>query len=209
MQGEGDKAAIAHPSFVNDADPNYGRNWTFAEFTLNSTQLYANISYVDFVAAPIGLKLDHGGGTQEAGGQVIRILNPNHRAADGGELVFGAERFGRPTSADIWGCNSGPFANNPGSDSEQRKAIVPRLAAAFNRTTLLINHQQPHGERPETFYQHPITNHYARVVHENLPDGRGYAFAYDDVSANPDEDHSGKVNHHDPHLLTVTLNRLR
>lgn len=277
VQGEGGKAAIAHPSFVNDADPNFGRNWTFAEFTLDPSQLYANISYVDFVAAPIGLHLVHAGGTQEvpglaggavdaiaaalrqadggrwatcvqeSGGQVVRVLNPNHRAADfagylepyvdevwakyaaetlvidsqrgdigllegrvqGGELVFGAERFGRPTSADIWGCNSGPFANNPGSDSEQRKAIVPRLAAAFNRTTLLINNRQPHGEQPATFYQRPITNHYARVVHENLPDGRGYAFAYDDVSANPNEDHSGKVNHAEPQLLTVTLNRLR
>ncbi|RZS39205.1 beta-1,3-glucanase [Herbihabitans rhizosphaerae] len=277
VQGDGDKAAIAHPSFVNDADPNFGRNWTFAEFTLDPTQIYANISYVDFVAAPIGLKLDHVGGTQEvpglnggavdtiatalrqadggkwgacvqeANGKVVRVLNPNHRPDDfagylepfvdevwskyagetliidsqrgdigilegrveGDQLVFGAERFGKPTSADIWGCNSGPFANNPGSDTEQRKAIVPRLAAAFNRTTLLINNKQPHEEKPETFYKHSITNHYARVVHENLPDGRGYAFAYDDVSANPSEDHSGKVNHGEPNLLTITLNRLR
>lgn len=276
VQGEGDRAAIVHPSFVADSDPNFGRNWTFAEFTLNSTQIYANISYVDFVAAPVGLKLDHVGGTQEvpglasggidsiasalqglggawptcvqsSGGNVVRVLNPNHRANDfagylepyvdevwqkyssetltidtqrsdigllegrveGNELVFGAERFAKPISVDIWGCNSGPFANNPGTDSEQRKAIVPRLAAAFNRTTLLINSQQPHGEDPATFYQHEPTNHYARVVHENLPDGKGYAFAYDDVSANPNEDHSGKVNHGEPELLTVTLNSIR
>ncbi|OZM72668.1 beta-1,3-glucanase [Amycolatopsis antarctica] len=277
VQGEGDKAAIAHPDFVSDADVNFGKNWTFAEFTLNSTQIYANISYVDFVAAPVGLKLDHQGGVQEvpglsdgavdaiadslreadggkwatcvqeADGKVIRILNPNHRAADfegylepyvdevwgkyegetltidsqrddigvvegrveGGEMVFDSERFAKPSSVDIWGCNSGPFANNPDSDSELRKAIVPRLAAAFNRTTLLINNEQPHGEDPATFYQNPVTNHYARVVHENLPDGKGYAFAYDDVSSNAGEDHSGKVNHGEPTLLTVSLNKLR
>ena len=277
VQGEGDKAAIAHPDFVSDSDANYGKNWTFSEFTLNAEQIYANISYVDFVAAPIGLKLDHAGGVQEVpglsdgavdkiaaslreaddgkwstcvqevDGKVIRILNPNHRPQDfegylegyvdevwskyssetltidsqrddvgilegtvtGDELVFGSESFQKPTSADIWGCNSGPFANNPDSDSEERKAIVPRLAAAFNRTTLLINSEQPHGERPETFYENPVTNHYARVVHENLPDGKGYAFAYDDVSSNAGEDHSGKVNHGEPELLTVTLNKLR
>ncbi|WP_019819403.1 glycoside hydrolase family 64 protein [Saccharomonospora saliphila] len=268
--------AVVHPNFVSDSDPNFGKNWTFAEFTLNSVQLYANISYVDFVAAPVGLHLEHGGGTQsvaglpsgaidsiasslraqggswptcvqEANGSVVRVLNPNHRAGDftgylsayvdevwakysgepliidsqrddigilegrveGGELVFGAERFGKPTTGDIWSCNSGPFANNPATDSEQRKAIIPRLAAAFNRTTLLINPEQPHGEDPATFYRHPVTNHYARVVHEHLPDGKGYAFAYDDVSAHPDEDHSGKVNHGDPELFTLTLGSIR
>lgn len=276
VRGADGVTAVVHPNFVSDADPNFGKNWTFAEFTLNAEQLYANISYVDFVAAPVGLHLAHAGGTQEvpglpdgaidriasalreqgdawpacvqeANGTVLRVLNPNHRAeeftgylddyvdqvwrkyanepliidsqrddiglvegrVEGDDLVFGAERFGRPTTADIWGCNSGPFANNPDTDSEERKAIVPRLAAAFNRTTLLINPHQPHGEDPATFYQHPVTNHYARVVHENLPDGKGYAFAYDDVSANPDEDHSGKVNHGDPELLTVTLGKIR
>ncbi|WP_019810810.1 glycoside hydrolase family 64 protein [Saccharomonospora halophila] len=273
--GDG-STAVVHPNFVADTDPNFGKNWTFAEFTLNSVQLYANISYVDFVAAPIGLHLRHAGGTQEvpglpsgaidniasslraqggswpncvqeANGNTVRVLNPNHRADDfagylrdyvdevwakyageplivdsqrddigilrgrveGGELVFGAERFAKPTTGDIWGCNSGPFANNPATDSEERKAIVPRLAAAFNRTTLLINSEQPHGEDPATFYRHPVTNHYARVVHENLPDGKGYAFAYDDVSANANEDHSGKVNHGDPELLTLTLDSIR
>ncbi|WP_197321518.1 glycoside hydrolase family 64 protein [Saccharomonospora sp. NB11] len=276
LQAADGRTAVVHPNFVSDADPNFHRNWTFAEFTLNAEQVYANISYVDFVAAPVGLHLTHAGGTQEvpglpagaidriadslrtqggawptcvqeADGTVVRVLNPNHRAGEfagylegyvdevwqkysaepllvdsqradigilegrveGDELVFGAERFGKPSTADIWGCNSGPFANNPDTDSEQRKAIVPRLAAAFNRTTLLINNRQPHGEDPATFYRHPITNHYARVVHENLPDGKGYAFAYDDVSANPDEDHSGKVNHGDPELLTVTLGSIR
>ena len=184
---------------------------------------------------------------QEADGRVVRVLNPNHRAADfegylepyvdeayskyageslfidtqredsgllegkveGEELVFGAERFAKPSSVDIWCCTSGPFANNPDSDSQERLAIVPRLAAAFNRTTLLINPNQPHEEDPATFYKNDITNHYARVVHENLPDGKGYAFAYDDVSSNAGEDHSGKVNAGDPEVFTLTLGAMR
>lgn len=276
VQGADGVTTVVHPNFVSDEDPNFGKDWSFAEFTLNETQLYANVTYVDFVAAPIGLHLKHKGGTQEvpglptgsldkiaaslkeqgekwpalvqeANGKPVRVLNPNHRAGDfegylepyvdevytkyagetlfidtqrpeigvlegkveGSELVFGGERFAKPTSADIWGCSSGPFENNPDTDSPQRLAIVPRLAAAFNRTTLLINNEQPHGEDPTTFYQHNPTNHYSRIVHENLPDGKGYAFPYDDVSANPDEDHSGKVNHNDPELFTLTLNALR
>lgn len=49
--------AMVHPSFLNADDPNYGRNWSFSEFTLDDTQLFANISYVDFVAIPLGLHL--------------------------------------------------------------------------------------------------------------------------------------------------------
>ncbi|MEV4647787.1 glycoside hydrolase family 64 protein [Saccharopolyspora sp. NPDC049357] len=277
VKGADGTTSVVHPNFVSSEDPNFGKDWTFAEFTLNAEQLYANISYVDFVAAPIGLHLTTTGSgeqsvpgmptggmdkvaeslkgmggnwatlVQEADGKVVRVLNPNHRAADfegymepyvdevyakyageslfvdtqredlgiiegkveGEELVFGAERFAKPSSVDIWGCNSGPFANNPESDSQERLAIVPRLAAAFNRTTLLINPNQPHEEDPATFYQNDVTNHYARVVHENLPDGKGYAFAYDDVSSNAGEDHSGKVNAGDPEVFTLTLNALR
>ncbi|MBQ6644667.1 MAG: beta-1,3-glucanase [Saccharopolyspora sp.] len=276
VKGADGATSVVHPNFVSNEDPNFGKDWTFAEFTLNGEQLYANISYVDFVAAPIGLHLKAPSGdqevpgmptgaldkvaqglrdqgenwpklVQEADGRVVRVLNPNHRAADfegylepyvdeayskyageslfidtqredigilegkveGEELVFGAERFAKPSSVDIWGCNSGPFANNPDSDSQERLAIVPRLAAAFNRTTLLINPNQPHEEDPATFYKNDITNHYARVVHENLPDGKGYAFAYDDVSSNAGEDHSGKVNAGDPEVFTLTLGAMR
>lgn len=276
VKGADGATSVVHPNFVSNEDPNFGKDWTFAEFTLNAEQLYANISYVDFVAAPIGLHLKAPSGdqevpgmptgaldkvaqglrdqgenwpnlVQEADGRVVRVLNPNHRAADfegylepyvdeayskyageslfidtqredigilegkveGEELVFGAERFAKPSSVDIWGCNSGPFANNPDSDSQERLAIVPRLAAAFNRTTLLINPNQPHQEDPATFYKNDITNHYARVVHENLPDGKGYAFAYDDVSSNAGEDHSGKVNAGDPEVFTLTLRGMR
>ncbi len=276
VKGADGATSVVHPNFVSNDDPNFGKDWTFAEFTLNAEQLYANISYVDFVAAPIALHLKAASGdqevpgmptgaldkvaqglrdqgenwpnlVQEADGRVVRVLNPNHRAADfegymepyvdeayskyagetlfidtqredigilegkveGEELVVGAERFAKPSSVDIWGCNSGPFANNPDSDSQERLAIVPRLAAAFNRTTLLINPNQPHGEDPATFYKNDITNHYARVVHENLPDGKGYAFAYDDVSSNAGEDHSGKVNAGDPGVFTLTLGAMR
>jgi hypothetical protein len=43
--------------------------------------------------------------------------------------------FPKPTSADIWGCNSGPFANT-GDDCY--KVIGARFCAAFHRATLLL-----------------------------------------------------------------------
>ena len=87
------------------------------------------------------------------------------------------------------------------------KSIVPRLAAAFNRTTLLANSNQPDGEDPGQFYQNAKTNHYARIVHSKLPDNRGYAFPYDDVSPGPD--FSGAVHAGDPEVLTVNVKALR
>lgn len=123
------------------------------------------------------------------------------RINDKGELMIGDEAFGKPNSADVFGCNSGPFTTGP---SATRNAIIPRLAAAFHRSTLLGCEQQPSD--PQTFYpsDHP-TNHYARLVHEVNLDKKGYAFAYDDVQPDGGEDQSGKVNAGDPVLFTVTV----
>ncbi|RDL40875.1 uncharacterized protein BP5553_00854 [Venustampulla echinocandica] len=46
---------LVEPSVSNTADPNYGLDWGFCELTYNDQQLYANISYVDFVSLPISL----------------------------------------------------------------------------------------------------------------------------------------------------------
>jgi hypothetical protein len=269
--------ALVHPSFLNSGDANYNRNWSFCEFTFNDAVLFANISYVDFVAIPLGLHLTTAGSgdqtvpglpaksldpiadalkTQggawgsliEAGsdGTPVRALSAHYRAdqfsgyLDGyidqvwqkytgtdltvdtqvpglgvftgrvgsdGVLKFNnGEAFTKPVTADVWSCDSGPFAIKAG-DSDARKAIIPRLAAALNRTTLLDNPKQPTGEDPAKFYQAAETNHYARIVHSKLPDNRGYAFPYDDVSPGPD--FSGAVQAGDPDTLTVTVNALR
>lgn len=126
--------------------------------------------------------------------------------ADGVLAFNNGERFGKPATPDVWSCDSGPFAIKQG-DSDARKAIIPRLAAALNRTTLRDNPKQPTGEDPAKFYQNPETNHYARIVHSKLPDNRGYAFPYDDVSPGPD--FSGAVQAGDPDTLTITVNALR
>lgn len=61
--------ALVEPSVSNSSDPNINTQWDFCEFTFNSSQLYANISAVDFVAMPISLKLTNSsGGIQSVAG---------------------------------------------------------------------------------------------------------------------------------------------
>lgn len=269
--------ALVEPSVLNPSDPNAGVNFGFCEFTLNNDQLYANISYVDFVPRiPIAITLQRASGEAEhvAGmapdgldklaqdlhaqaekdhrpwdklivhqdGRNLRILNATHGNAVGanfdgyfeehidevwhkygsgkrmrintqagpgvvegqvnkkGELIIGGEAFQKPNTADVLGCNSGPFTTGP---SATRNAIIPRLAAAFVRSSLLESEDQPSD--PKTFYQREPTNHYARLVHVHNLDGKGYAFAYDDVQPDGGEDQSGKVNAGDPAFFTVTV----
>ena len=120
----------------------------------------------------------------------------------GGVLNFpGVGSFARPSSADIFSCNSGPF-NVSGAEIG---AVVARLSAAMNRTTLLIDSNQPDGENPANYYKFAQTNHYARLLHSISLDGRGYSFPYDDVAPAGGTDQSGAVVDSNPTLLTVTL----
>ncbi|KAF7896644.1 uncharacterized protein EAF01_009047 [Botrytis porri] len=50
--------ALVEPSVNNTSDPNYLKSWDFCEFTYNSSELFANITYVDFVCLPIALTLN-------------------------------------------------------------------------------------------------------------------------------------------------------
>ncbi|KAK4151821.1 glycoside hydrolase [Chaetomidium leptoderma] len=321
--GPGGGAALVEPSVLNPSDPNAEVDFAFCEFTLNGDQLFANISYVDFVPRlPIALTLQtQGGAVQHVSGMALdglgrvcaglreqaakdgrpwdklvvhakgqqqamplRVLNPSHGNAVGAsfagyfeplveaawkkygqdqqdqqnqqqqqhaekphhrfrlpllnkgpdpeppqaqaqaqavlrintqaaagilegnvpsgsdDMVIGGEAFARPTTADILGCNSGPFTTGP---SPKRNAIIPRLAAAFQRGC--ICEVTEHPSLPETFYQCDPTNHYSRIVHECNLDGKGYAFAYDDVQPGGGADQSGKVNAGDPKVFVVAV----
>ena len=271
--------ALIEPSVTNTADPNINLQWDFAELTYNASQLFANISMVDFVCIPVALNLADSSGNQQtvqglppggldtvcsgltaqastdgqgwnklivtSNGQNLRALSPTNGIVmnpslfagyydnyvaqvwqkytsatlnvdtqasfgtvtgqvTGGQLTFsGAGSFGQPNAADIFGCNSGPF--NPAGMSAEMLAILPRLAAALNRSTLLIDSNQPDSENPSDYYTNTTTNHYARIVHATTLDHRGYAFPYDDVAPTGGADQSGAVSSGNPSLLTVTL----
>jgi hypothetical protein len=270
---------LVEPSVTNPSDPNIGLAWDFCEFTYNSAQLFANISFVDFVCLPVGLTLtDTSGNTQSvgglaaagldtvcagltaqqaadgnpwtdlivtAGGQHLRALSPQNgmvgnssflsgyydgyvsqvwelyqsatltvdtqasygivtgQVGDGLLTFDGVGSFAQPATGDILSCATGPFATD--GLSGEMLAIVPRLAAAFNRSTLLIDSDQPDGENPSDYYANPVTNHYARIVHTATTDGLGYAFPYDDVTPDGGVNQSGPVSSGSPAQLVVTL----
>ncbi|KAL6157320.1 hypothetical protein ACJBU6_04878 [Exserohilum turcicum] len=272
--------AVVEPSVTNPSDPNYNLNWTFCEFTFNDAQLFANISYVDFVSIPVALSLTNTQGqTQtvpgmgpngpavlqqklraqakldgrpwdkliyEYNGTPLRVLSPNNllvgnpnawgnywdgyvqavwskfssqdmiintQAAagnltgrvQGNQLVFPqAGSFAAPTAQDIFSCSTGPFATG---SNQARNAVIPRLAAAFNRSTLLNtpSNQFPNGSNPSQYYLDPTTNHYSQFVHQVQRDGRGYAFPYDDVVPDGGQDVAGTVFDGSPQLFTIAI----
>ena len=270
---------LVEPSVTNPSDPNIDLQWDFCEFTYNETQLFANISYVDFACIPIGLALtDTSGSTQNvdglpgggldtvcagltaqasadgnpwtdlivtSGGQNLRALSPANgmvlnssflsgyfddyvtqvwqmyesatltvdtQAAYGtvtgqvsdGLLTFpGVGTFAQPATTDILSCATGPFGT--AGASAEALAVIPRLAAAFNRGTLLTDSNQPDGENPADYYANPVTNHYARILHATTAGGLGYAFPYDDVTPDGGVNQAGPVSSGSPAVLTVTV----
>jgi hypothetical protein len=54
-------------------------------------------------------------------------------------------------------------------------AILPRPAAEFNQSTLLIDSDPPDSENPADKYANAVTNHYPRIMHATTIEGRGYA----------------------------------
>ncbi|KAF1848716.1 glycoside hydrolase family 64 protein [Cucurbitaria berberidis CBS 394.84] len=272
--------AVVEPSVTNPSDKNFNIDWTFCEFTFNDAQLFANISYVDFINIPVSLSLTNTqGNTQkvpgmgsdgfqtvvkelraqaqrdgkpwdrliyELNGRPLRVLSPNNllvgndsvwgnywdgytqavwnkfrnedmtintQAAagnvtgrvQGNELQLGeAGSFSAPSAKDIFSCSTGPFATG---SNPARNAVIPRLAAAFNRSTLLTSpgNQFPNGGNPSTYYKEETTNHYARIVHQVQRDGRGYAFPYDDVVPDGGSDVAGTLFDGSPKLFTVAV----
>ncbi|KAJ2974896.1 hypothetical protein NQ176_g5814 [Zarea fungicola] len=250
--------ALVEPSALNVTDANYQLDWGFVEFTFNRSELYVNVSFVDFVSLPVSLRLENSSGkiTNVAGmpsdgldkvcralmaqgqkdgsgwdklvirspsGQFLRALSPNA----GSVLVPGFLQgyydnyvnavWAKYANEDLtvntqfsWGdvkgrlfsCNSGPFAHGAGATDESLN-IGARLAAALNRSTLLINSNQPEGENVATYYENDVTNHFARICHETSVEGRGYAFPYDDVGSSHGVDQSGFLNDPQPKTLTI------
>ncbi|KAH6951129.1 hypothetical protein BKA56DRAFT_505913 [Ilyonectria sp. MPI-CAGE-AT-0026] len=123
----------------------------------------------------------------------------------GDELICNGDNRGytKPSANDIWGCNTGPFAIIDG-DNAIHKAVVPRLCAAFVRSTLLLdggNVQPSLGS--DSYYMVDPTNHYSRVIHKYEVDGKGYAFSYDDVNPDGNENASGIVSSGNVDNLTI------
>ncbi|WP_030908584.1 beta-1,3-glucanase family protein [Streptomyces sp. NRRL F-5126] len=125
----------------------------------------------------------------------------------GGVLTFAGLNtngvpFTKPSAVDIFGCASGPLYNSGG---DARGAVAARLAAALNRSSLLVSggDNQPDGVTPSQYYTDPTTNHYARLVHQYA--SIGYAFPYDDVGPTGAAPVDGHIQDSAPTSWTVAL----
>lgn len=113
--------------------------------------------------------------------------------------------YAKPTAGDIFGCNSGTFAIEA-NDNDVHRAIVPRLCAAFTRTTLMLNGGSIQPSLAATnYYGSAPTSFYSKFVHGNEVDGKGYAFSYDDVNPDGQINQSGVVADANPDLLKIII----
>jgi hypothetical protein len=103
--------------------------------------------------------------------------------------------FQKPDADSIFGCHKLLDAPN----DQVRGPISRTLCAGFNRSTLLVNPNQP-DTTTANFYQDVVTNHYARKIHAQMADGKAYAFAFDDVG-----NQESLVNDGSPLQAYVTL----
>ncbi|EMR68337.1 putative glucan endo- -beta-glucosidase protein [Eutypa lata UCREL1] len=135
--------------------------------------------------------------TQGEWGQVACRASGDQMTCAGDSLAYP-----KPTIVDVWGCNSGPFAN---TGDQLHLAIVARMCAAFHRTELLLdggNLTPSLGS--DVYYTANPTSHYSRLVHEHETDGKGYAFSYDDVNITG-ENEAGVVAGLDPQVLEIFI----
>jgi hypothetical protein len=106
-----------------------------------------------------------------------------------------AATFTKPTTSNVWGCDG-----NLGAPNDLVVGPIARsLCAALQRTTLGTQAVEPSTDA-STFYRNDLTNEYAKVIHEQMVDGKAYAFAFDDVANQESLVHSG-----DPTSIAITL----
>jgi hypothetical protein len=103
--------------------------------------------------------------------------------------------FTKPSTANVWGCDG-----NLGAPNDLVVGPIARsLCAALQRTTLGTQDVEPSTDA-STFYRNDPTNLYNKVIHEQMVDGKAYAFAFDDVANQESLVHSG-----DPTSIGITL----
>jgi hypothetical protein len=112
--------------------------------------------------------------------------------------------FSKPASSEIWGCNTGPFANTGDAFHDHTGS---RFCAAFHRATLLLpgGAIQPNLSISKYYPGDAPHNKYARIVHEVQVDHMGYTFPYDDVKPDFNSEVSGTISGENPSALRIYI----
>ncbi|KAH6695911.1 glucanase B [Leptodontidium sp. MPI-SDFR-AT-0119] len=216
---------LVEPSVTNPSDPNINSLWGFCELTLNSQQLYANISYVDFVSIPISLSLTNASGkTQQVNGipkdgldtsstgQVLRALSPNLGIVMNPSLFYGY--FEPYVNLAGFGVVEGTVSGNLLNFSGLASYFKPSTRDIFSCSTgpFVTNTDATRGLTPRlaaalnrSTLLSSSFEPAAQAIHTANLDTRGYAFPYDDVAPSGGLDQSGSVFDPDPSLLTIVM----
>lgn len=160
----------------------------FANYWTN----YVNQVWSTYTQKPLTINTQNTPGTIKCQVQGSQLICPGDNRG-----------YNKPTATDIWGCNSGPFGTASG-DNLVHLSVIPRLCAAFHRSTLLINGGDVQPSVPSSsYYTVNPTDHYSRIVHKYETNNIGYTFAYDDVNPSGGQDQSGTLHQENPTLLTL------
>lgn len=128
----------------NQQDPNINTLFAFAEFTFNASQVFANISYVDFISLPISLALRS---TNTSNVQRVSGLPPN-----GLETI--AEGLRAQTKKDGRRWSSLVVPRNDGSNRPLR-ILSPNSALLLVRSIHTLSHQHSLHRSPPTLTPTP------------------------------------------------------
>ena len=85
--------------------------------------------------------------------------------------------FNKPSSGSILGCAGDLFAPN----DDVVGPIARTVCAGLIRSSALSNPNQP-DTNAASYYQDSVTNYYAKYIHQQMVNGKAYAFAFDDVN---------------------------
>ncbi|MGI5507028.1 beta-1,3-glucanase family protein [Lentzea sp. CA-135723] len=159
-RADGTRLRVLNPSKGLDAGLFSGSYFQSYVNSVWSTYQNTPLTVVPFQAEP-NRKF-----TGRVSGGVMRFTNT------AGQQVA---EFQQPSTRDVLNCDGRLAAPN-----NELGAISRSLCAALNRSTLGFIHTAPTYNANE-FYTRATTNHFSKIVHANMVDGRAYGFAFDDV----------------------------
>ncbi|GAA4627138.1 glycoside hydrolase family 64 protein [Actinoallomurus vinaceus] len=146
---------------------------------------YINEVWTRYQGTPLTVRTDAGTFTGKVTGDRLTFTGGSRTPAS----------IARPSTRDVLFCDGALAAPNDGVTGP----VAAILGAAFNRSTLLSDANQPVTDAAR-FYRTQVTNHYARAMHEASQDGAAYGFAFDDVAG-----HASYIQDNAPTSVTVTL----
>ena len=144
--------SVVEPAATNPSDPNYLLDWGFCELTYNTSELYVNISYVDFLSLAVSLKLEN----QSGNVRTVKGMPTGARDKVCAKLITQGQKDGKGWEKLVIKSKSGAFlrALSPNSGNVLIPGLFdgyfqPHVDAVWNKytnETLTVNTQFKWGD---------------------------------------------------------------